>query len=92
MTSKPFTPDITVRGGIVNVPQSTTPTVPVRHQPDTPRNKKTTTVKPDHIPAPPKQDPDTPDAPLVDPDPADPSDSTTEGETDNGSTTPSKSD
>lgn len=44
-------PDITIRGGIVNVPPPTVPTTPPRHQPDTPRTKKATTPRADHIPA-----------------------------------------
>ncbi len=92
MSTIPPQSDITVRGGLINVPALTSPTTPPRHQPNTPRNKKTTTVKADHIHAPSKQDPDTPDAPPINPDPADPSDSTTKGETDNVPTPPSKSD
>ena len=41
-------PDVTIRGGLVNFPASSFPTPPPRHQPDTPRNKKPTTTKPDH--------------------------------------------
>lgn len=49
MAKTPTNPDITVRGGIVNVPPTTTPTTPPRHQPDTPRTKKHTKTKTDHI-------------------------------------------
>ena len=48
MTNQPPNPDITVRGGIINVPHSTSPTHPPRHQPNTPRTKKFTKTKPDH--------------------------------------------
>ncbi len=83
---------VTVRGGLVNVPHSTTPTVPVRHQPIGQPNKKFTKPKTDYIPHVPEKDPDTADAPPTEPVAADPSESPTEGETDNDSTTTSKSD
>ncbi len=50
MTTKPSTPNITVRGGLINVPALTSPTQTPRHQPNTPQNKKTTKVKADHKP------------------------------------------
>ena len=65
--------DITIRGRIINVPHSTQPTHPPRHQPDTPRTKKSTKIKPDHqVPtqdsSPPVTDPQpTPAAPPVPP-------------------------
>lgn len=63
--------DITIRGGLINVPASTSPNKPPRHQPDTPRTKKTVTVKPDHQPvaataaAPPVPPPDEPENPPI---------------------------
>lgn len=74
-------PDITVRGGLIYVPNSNKPTHPPRHQPDTPRIKKQTTTKPDHIPAP--STPATPPT-VVTPEP--------EVEETNVSTPPSQSD
>jgi len=47
-------PDVTIRGGLVNVDDLTSPTQRPRHQPDTPRTKKRTTTRSDHIPAPAK--------------------------------------
>ncbi len=44
---KPNT-DITIRGGLINYPAAQIPTPPPRHQPDTPRTKKQTQVRPDH--------------------------------------------
>ncbi len=49
--------DITIRGGVVNVAASTSPTLPPRHQPDTPRTKKTVKVKTDHHVYPPDPTP-----------------------------------
>ncbi|GAI82148.1 unnamed protein product [marine sediment metagenome] len=63
--------DITIRGGIINVPASISPSHPPRHQPDTPRTKKRTTTKPDHQPvtataaAPPVPPPDEPENPPI---------------------------
>ncbi len=51
------TTDITVRGGLINVPALTSPTQRPRHQPDTPVNKKTTKVKADHKPYVPEPEP-----------------------------------
>lgn len=51
MTNPPNNPDITIRGGLINVPDLTKPTQPPRHQPDTPRTKKRTKTRSDHIPA-----------------------------------------
>ncbi len=48
MTTNQPNPDITVRGGLINVPNCTQPTQTPRHQPNTPTNKKTTKVKVDH--------------------------------------------
>lgn len=50
MTTNQPNPDITVRGGLINVPALTSPTQPPRHQPNTPPTKKKTTVKADHKP------------------------------------------
>ncbi len=68
MTSPTSNPDITVRGGIINVPPSTQPTQPLRHQPNTPRTKKRTTTKPDHQVYTP--DPSTTPDPIPEPAPA----------------------
>ena len=48
MTKTPTPQDITIRGGIINVPHSTTPTHPPRHQPNTPRTKKHVKTRSDH--------------------------------------------
>lgn len=40
--------DITVRGGIINVPPANRSIQGDRHKPDTPRIKKTVTTKSDH--------------------------------------------
>ncbi|MBA7709903.1 hypothetical protein ES703_118829 [subsurface metagenome] len=48
MTTNPQKADITVRGGTINVPKSTQPTLPLRHQPNTPPTKKKTKTRPDH--------------------------------------------
>ncbi len=50
MTTQSPTTDITVRGGLINVPALTSPTQRPRHHPNTPTNKKTIKVKPDHQP------------------------------------------
>ena len=44
------TPDITIRGGLINVPASAKPQKAPRHQPNTPINKKDVTPRPDHQP------------------------------------------
>lgn len=54
MTNPTKNPDITIRGGLINVDDLTSPTQPPRHQPDTPRTKKRTATRSDHIPAPTK--------------------------------------
>lgn len=48
------TSDITVRGGLISVPNSSKSTRPPRHQPNTPPTKKKVTPRADHIPAPTK--------------------------------------
>lgn len=52
MTPATKNPDITIRGGLINVPKSTHSISKSRHQPDTPTNKKDAKPRPDHIPAP----------------------------------------
>lgn len=42
--------NITVRGGLINVPPSRISPLADRHQPNTPPTKKSTTVRPDHKP------------------------------------------
>ncbi len=64
--------DITVRGGLINVPALTSPTQTPRHQPNTPTNKKNVKVRADHKPYVPEPDDDTPDAPPTEPLAADP--------------------
>lgn len=61
--------DITVRGGLINVPSPTKSIQGDRPQPNTPRTKKDTTLRPDHQPtttddqvtAPPEVQPTEPD-------------------------------
>ncbi|MBA7484097.1 hypothetical protein ES707_19621 [subsurface metagenome] len=74
MTTTKKTPDITVRGGLINVPSSQKPQPAPRHQPNTPVNKKKVTPKSDHKPyipeadtpnTKPKADPPTPQEPSV---------------------------
>ena len=59
------TADITIRGGLINVPLPTVHPRPPRHQPNTPVNKKVTAPRADYIPAPAKAPPhvDPPAAP-----------------------------
>lgn len=47
-------PDITVRGGLINVPAGHRPPLIPRHQPNTPINKKAANPKPDHQPVTPE--------------------------------------
>jgi len=62
MATQKTNPHSTIRGGLINVPDLTSPTQPPRHQPDTPRTKKQTKTRSDHQPAPSKQ-PTTTDEP-----------------------------
>lgn len=48
MTPTTTNPEPTVRGGVVNVPHSTKPTRPRRHQPNTPPTKKRVKTRSDH--------------------------------------------
>lgn len=57
-------PDITIRGGLINYPLATIPSVPPRHQPNTPRIKKQTTTRPDYKP-PTSLEPPQPDKPTT---------------------------
>lgn len=68
MTPNQKNPDITVRGGLINVPNSAKPHRPPRHQPDTPVNKKAAKTKTDHKPYIPESDPVPTEAPP-EPDP-----------------------
>lgn len=52
MATSKQTTDITVRGGLVNVPESNTNPQNLRHRPTGQPTKKTVEPKPDHIPAP----------------------------------------
>lgn len=77
MTPNTKNPDITVRGGLINVPNSAKPLGPARHRPNTPVNKKKVTVKPDHqvyTPDPPTQSdqPKTPATAPPEPPPTEP--------------------
>ena len=54
MTTTTKNPDITIRGGLINVPKPTASITKDRHQPNTPTNKKATKPRSDHIPAPTK--------------------------------------
>lgn len=54
MTAKANTPDITVRGGLINIPSSAKPIGPARHRPDTPVNKKGAKPKSDYQPVTPE--------------------------------------
>ena len=62
MTSTPNTPDITVRGGLINVPSSAKPQPIPRHRPNTPINKKFAKPREDHKPV--------AELPTPDPEPA----------------------
>ena len=50
MTSTQKTPDITVRGGLINIPGSAKPLPIPRHQPNTPITKKNVKPRADHQP------------------------------------------
>lgn len=52
MTPNQKNPDITIRGGLINVPSSTKSKTADRHRPNTPPTKKVTKTRTDHIPAP----------------------------------------
>ena len=51
MTIAKTNPDITIRGGLINVPAGHLAPPPIPHQPDTPRTKKVTKPREDHQPA-----------------------------------------
>lgn len=85
-------PDITVRGGLINVPHSTDPTHPLRHQPNTPVNKKITKPKPDHQVYGGDSSTTVKQTPPPQPPTADPIKPETEGDPTNVPTPPSQSD
>ena len=75
MATTPKNPDITVRGGLISVPNSNKPTRAPRHQPNTPTNKKNAKPRADYQipptitpepPVPPQDKPegDEPDVPA----------------------------
>lgn len=55
MTTTTKNPDITIRGGLISVPNSNKPVRAPRHQPNTPTNKKTVTARADYQIPPPIQ-------------------------------------
>ena len=72
MTKQIVKTDITVRGGLINVPDSTKPLQSPRHQPNTPPNKKATSLNPAHKPYVPEPEAIPTDPPTVEePEPTD---------------------